>query len=258
MTHAIQPALFGEAASATLRTRRKKPSKVRTVSAICKTCLESFTYQKVRRAQVFCSDLCRQISFRYDRILACHCCRACGIWFPSSYRDSLYCSVQCKGKAESAAKRKTIQCKGCSATFTVGAREPRLFCSPACRYAHTYPRQCVDCGTEFVAMSARQTWCEGCQGKYRRDHLRRRARASWDRLDYELRNAYVALIRMRPCTYCGATGKDRAMHVDHAIPLSRGGSDEWHNLVPACEPCNLEKHAKTPEEFAASRARKCK
>ena len=47
------------------------------------------------------------------------------------------------------------------------------------------------------------------------------------------------------CGYCGA----HADTLDHIRPLSRGGAHEIGNLVPACRPCNLSKHAKTPAEW---------
>ncbi|OKI71401.1 HNH endonuclease [Streptomyces sp. MJM1172] len=50
------------------------------------------------------------------------------------------------------------------------------------------------------------------------------------------------------CAYCGK----RAEHLDHVVPLSRGGEDVESNMVPACAPCNLSKGAKTLEEWAAT------
>lgn len=38
-------------------------------------------------------------------------------------------------------------------------------------------------------------------------------------------------------------------HVDHVIPLSRGGSDRLDNLVLACPSCNRWKSTKTGEQF---------
>ena len=37
------------------------------------------------------------------------------------------------------------------------------------------------------------------------------------------------------------------------IPLSRGGTDDRANLVPACKPCNMDKLDFTPEEWRAWR-----
>lgn len=49
------------------------------------------------------------------------------------------------------------------------------------------------------------------------------------------------------CVYCGREGT--ALVLDHAIPVSRGGSNHPSNLLPACEPCNGAKRAKTFSEF---------
>jgi len=52
------------------------------------------------------------------------------------------------------------------------------------------------------------------------------------------------------CGYCGTSDR---LQVDHAIPLSRGGSNRFENLITACQLCNLSKGAKTPEEWCRSR-----
>lgn len=49
------------------------------------------------------------------------------------------------------------------------------------------------------------------------------------------------------CRYCGAS--EPTMHVDHVIPISRGGSNDEDNLVAACPACNLSKHAKSVEDW---------
>jgi 5-methylcytosine-specific restriction endonuclease McrA len=41
-------------------------------------------------------------------------------------------------------------------------------------------------------------------------------------------------------------------HVDHVVPLVRGGSDDPSNLVIACVPCNLSKGDKLPHEWKRS------
>lgn len=47
------------------------------------------------------------------------------------------------------------------------------------------------------------------------------------------------------CVYCGAT---RNLTIDHIIPTSRGGGNEWTNLVCCCISCNTKKGNRTPEE----------
>lgn len=41
------------------------------------------------------------------------------------------------------------------------------------------------------------------------------------------------------CVACGATPKDGAkLHVDHVVPVSRGGTNEMENLRVLCQMCN--------------------
>ena len=52
------------------------------------------------------------------------------------------------------------------------------------------------------------------------------------------------------CFYCKIIVKRGInLHLDHKIPLSRGGSHSIDNLVPSCKTCNLQKGTKTDEEF---------
>lgn len=54
-----------------------------------------------------------------------------------------------------------------------------------------------------------------------------------------------------PCHWCGTdTTKDKR-HVDHIIPISRGGPHAADNLCCACPRCNYRKRNKMPEEFRA-------
>lgn len=52
------------------------------------------------------------------------------------------------------------------------------------------------------------------------------------------------------CYWCGDSVARSGYHVDHVVPLSLGGSNGPENIVIACPPCNLSKHAKHPMEFA--------
>jgi 5-methylcytosine-specific restriction endonuclease McrA len=51
------------------------------------------------------------------------------------------------------------------------------------------------------------------------------------------------------CAYCGVVIFGKAVHIDHEIPLSRGGKHEISNLRPACKPCNSSKHNKMLHEW---------
>ena len=52
------------------------------------------------------------------------------------------------------------------------------------------------------------------------------------------------------CYYCGLP---QATHVDHITPLSKGGLDEFNNLISACQNCNLSKGTKSVKEFIKSK-----
>lgn len=51
------------------------------------------------------------------------------------------------------------------------------------------------------------------------------------------------------CYWCGIKCGD-GFHVDHYVPLSKGGAHEIANLVIACPSCNIKKNAKDPLDFA--------
>jgi 5-methylcytosine-specific restriction endonuclease McrA len=55
------------------------------------------------------------------------------------------------------------------------------------------------------------------------------------------------------CQYCGRTGGElkqrETLTRDHLIPISRGGNNEWTNVVTACSPCNTRKSNHLPEEI---------
>lgn len=50
------------------------------------------------------------------------------------------------------------------------------------------------------------------------------------------------------CWWCGKRCK-RKYHVDHLVPLARGGHNGPSNIVISCPTCNLSKHDKLPDEW---------
>lgn len=43
------------------------------------------------------------------------------------------------------------------------------------------------------------------------------------------------------CQYCGKTGKDVTLEVDHIKPKSKWGTDDMENLITCCRECNMGK-----------------
>ena len=53
----------------------------------------------------------------------------------------------------------------------------------------------------------------------------------------------------RMCLYCGDYLFDSELTRDHVIPVSRGGTDTWKNVVTACRECNHYKADKLLDEI---------
>ena len=55
------------------------------------------------------------------------------------------------------------------------------------------------------------------------------------------------------CQYCGRAAAElkprESLTRDHLLPLSRGGTNDWTNVVTACSPCNTRKGNRMPEEI---------
>lgn len=54
------------------------------------------------------------------------------------------------------------------------------------------------------------------------------------------------------CFYCGRLlfeSFDLTFHIEHKVPISRGGTNYIENIALSCVECNLKKHTKTAEEF---------
>lgn len=118
--------------------------------------------------------------------------------------------------------------------------------------------------SEFLAGKAKRpsTSCASCrrkaQQRHIKNHYRRLSPDERHRITHKRRaEAYgvehVAYSRTAilkrwnyACAYCGA----HATHLDHVHPLSKGGADAEHNIVPACATCNLSKGAKTLAEWS--------
>ena len=91
--------------------------------------------------------------------------------------------------------------------------------------------------------------------RYRKNHpeqrlaisRRRRARELGATGNYTVSEWLVLLEYYdQRCGYCGDGGR---MQADHRVPLSRGGSHNIANIIPACGPCNRQKATMTDVEF---------
>lgn len=84
----------------------------------------------------------------------------------------------------------------------------------------------------------------------RAQHLRRRAlkaNAAGSHTAEDIKTQYER--QKGRCYWCGVKVGE-TYHVDHIVPLSRGGSNDPSNLVVACPTCNISKGSKLPHEWA--------
>jgi hypothetical protein len=74
--------------------------------------------------------------------------------------------------------------------------------------------------------------------------------AYYDATVPRLTNEALFLRDRRLCCYCGDVfdGRTALLTRDHVVPLSRGGSDIWDNVVTSCRACNQKKDARQPQE----------
>jgi 5-methylcytosine-specific restriction endonuclease McrA len=50
------------------------------------------------------------------------------------------------------------------------------------------------------------------------------------------------------CQYCGKRCAPEDLTFDHVVPIVKGGTKDWHNIVSCCFRCNHTKGGRTPEE----------
>jgi 5-methylcytosine-specific restriction endonuclease McrA len=60
---------------------------------------------------------------------------------------------------------------------------------------------------------------------------------------------YLQALMADPCSYCGGPGG----HIDHIVPVARGGPNEITNLAAICARCNSRKRTRSLLEFLVYR-----
>lgn len=167
-------------------------------------------------------------------------------------------------------------CKECCCAYANSHRggrlKPVMPVQPGMRYCHTCKEYKPEDAAHFKAnqryRKGLETTCRVCAGnrtkrwgqrnplKVRAICARRRARlkaAPGDFTQEDMEHQHQA--QAGKCFWCGIeiALKRRTTHVDHLIPISKGGSNFPSNLVIACQPCNSRKSDKMPWEFMPER-----
>ena len=112
-----------------------------------------------------------------------------------------------------------------------------------------YITKCTRCGDFIQVRFRRASVCLECRIAnldFRKSkHMARFYRSGpWRRL-----RLVVFEMKGKICRYC----RRRATHIDHKLPVSRGGKNNIENLQPVCLSCNSRKMNKTHEEYLFTR-----
>lgn len=148
---------------------------------------------------------------------------------------SLYCLVQPKYKSSSANRKFNCRCDNCKKWNTL-----RNF----------YRKNTKTEYREKQKQSSRNWQIRNPESK-RRSEAKRRASYSERYTESEMLNLYGT-----DCNICnnsidlnanrspGKPGWELSLHVDHVIPISKGGTDTLENVRPTHGICNIKKGAK--------------
>lgn len=175
-------------------------------------------------------------------------CRRCLQIFPS-------------GTLHFGGQGKNTYCRACGEAANMAAREaskalavaPERACSKCGvvrpnTLEHFYKESrgvCKDCAKERSAQYAKAN-----PAVIRASHNNRRARKKAAGGRFGKADVLVKLKQQgNACHWCRAP-LDKGYHVDHVIPLAKGGTNGPENIACACSACNLSKGAKMPWEFA--------
>lgn len=90
--------------------------------------------------------------------------------------------------------------------------------------------------------ASKEKWAKNNPEASRLKTLRRRAAL---RDAKQVTQKDIAKMMQKGCIYCQA----RAEHIDHVIPISKGGIHSLGNLAPSCAKCNLSKGGKLVSEW---------
>lgn len=194
-------------------------------------------------------------------------CAHCGVEFESNKgcksRTPKFCSSACYGKSIEIHKA----CSFCGKEIPTngGRKVARQFCGNKCR---TDARRNTTLSPEWrTALSEGRKNSEKCKGKnlynwkggYENTMIRNKINYHRRRSSGKLDFTYLSIllkIQKNKCFYCGEVlkpGKHTA--IEHLIPVSKGGTNKWTNLVYSCLPCNSQKHDSTLTEYAIKKNR---
>ena len=134
------------------------------------------------------------------------------------------------------------KCAYCEKAFRARVTWKR-FCSWAC-YVKSLRRKSLCKASMPVRLEERDHWLQVLPSESRK------ARAKKAGGSFTIKEFTAKCEKYNwQCAYCGCELDRQTATADHVTPLSRGGSSNISNIVPACLHCNLTKNTKTGKEF---------
>lgn len=224
----VEPAPLSELAARTFL--ENLPGDTRVVE--CNSCLGVIEYEHQPMQQR--PSLCSYCGFEE--------CEQCGDMFPvrrpSEVGEQRYCSPRCKKDSQIST----------DAERPSHVPEGQRWC-PACdcvksQMAFPHERRLRADGS--LGYERR---CRACHRALRRSQDHRRRARKTGAATGEVTSLLLARMRRRAkrCYWCKRRFRaGETIHVDHVIPLARGGPDCRSNVCAACADCNHSKHAKLP------------
>ena len=234
----------------------------------------AYVLSKPIRPSRYCADCRTDISERRgSNITRCHACQQI------RSREMQHDRQQVRGRTRSEAKRAGKSCLGCGAATSERHSNAVRCCECALKRNRTAStrrmqaarqrrrggRICSDCGAAICGRG-QAVRCIRCQWVRKRERERERAHRPEVRR-YVRKKAAARRLRMggtKPHRYwpqlaerqggkCGLCGKPLELvgsrvHVDHIIPVSRGGPTVLSNLQATHIPCNLAKGNRITEQ----------
>lgn len=178
-------------------------------------------------------------------------CEGCGVTFHRNRKGKdarRYCSRPCafahskewrsrKPKRSPQAKQEQF-CYGCG--VSVGSDYQPRYCSSACRWRALKARRPEV--LERAARYMRLSYARNPGPFLDRAQKRRAAQSS---VTAEAVNRHIVWLRAQGrCGICCESVDFIEMHLDHIVPISRGGAHRYDNVQPAHAFCNLSKGAR--------------
>lgn len=235
----------------------------------CKGCNSKF--DQLTGNHYFCEKSCKDryyhLKTRPPRGPVPKQCDVCGSEFMATMSKARFCSNYCR--LDYLTPKFNKECIYCGANY-IGSAGSSDYCSNKCsdnsRYEEyrkslpTYNKKCCECSDFFSTNGKNRKFCQtDCSRKYhgRLKELRKRERIiangpvdkdiSIERLmDRDNKTCYLCNEKCEINDFevrdCGTivTGPNYPS-VDHIIPVSKGGTHTWDNVMLACRKCNIEK-----------------